>query len=107
MVLLETMLVEERCDAQLFDRFRARLVNARRRLLAKALQAGIASGELSEDTDIDVTVNLLIGSFDARYVSHGRIPHDWSRRRMQQIWPTTTAINRPREGTRSSRPEIA
>jgi AcrR family transcriptional regulator len=90
MALLGTMLVEEGRNPELLERFRARLVKARRRLLADALRDGIAAAELPASTDVDVTVNLLIGSFYARYVSHGRIPHDWPGRIMRQIWPTTT-----------------
>jgi AcrR family transcriptional regulator len=98
MALLGTMLVEEGRNPQLLERFRARLVKARRQLLADALQAGIATGELPKDTDVDVTVNMLIGSFYAHYISRGRIPQDWSRRIMHQIWPT-----KPRKAIRSTR----
>ena len=97
------MLAEEDRNPQLLERFRARLVPARRRLLADALHAGIAAAELPKSTDVDVIVNMLIGSFYARYVSHGRIPCDWPRRMMHQIWPTTTAITTPRRATRSTR----
>jgi AcrR family transcriptional regulator len=102
MALLGTMLVEEGRNPQLLERFRARLVKARRGLLADALQAGIAAAELPIGTDVEVTVNLLIGSFYARHISHGRIPHDWSRRIMHQIWPTTTARPRAPHSTRYS-----
>jgi AcrR family transcriptional regulator len=104
MALLGTMLVEEGRNPELLERFRARLVKARRRLLADALKAGVAAAELPPGTDVDVTVNLLIGSFYARYISHGRIPHDWPRRIMHQVWPTTTAPSTPREAVRSTRP---
>jgi hypothetical protein len=32
---------------------------------------------------------MLIGSFYARYVSHGTIPANWSRRVLAQLWPKT------------------
>jgi AcrR family transcriptional regulator len=103
MALLGTLLAEEGRNPQLLERFRARLVKARRQVLADALRAGIAAAELPEDMDVDVTVNMLIGSFYARYISHGRIPHDWSRRIMHQIWPTRTTGTKPRRATRSTR----
>jgi len=102
MALVGTMLVEEGRNPQLLERFRARLVKARRMLLGDALRAGIATGELRAGTDVEVAVNLLIGSFYARYISHGRIPRDWSHRIMQQIWPTTTAGTKPRRAPRST-----
>jgi AcrR family transcriptional regulator len=103
MALLGTMLVEEGRNPQLLERFRARLVKARRRLLADALRAGIAAAELPKSTDVDVTVNMLIGSFYAHYISRGRIPHDWSHRIMHQIWPTKPAPTKPRQASRSTR----
>jgi AcrR family transcriptional regulator len=104
MALLGTMLVEEGRNPQLLERFRARLVKDRRQLLADTLQAGIAAAELPKDTNVDVTVNMLIGSFYAHYISHGRIPHDWSHQIMHQIWPTRTASTKPRRASRSTRP---
>ena len=74
MALLGTLLVEEDRNPELLERFRSRLVRARRTLLADALKAAIGDGELPPETDIDAIVNMLIGSFYARYVSHGRIP---------------------------------
>lgn len=100
MALLGTLLVEEGRNPQLLERFRSRLVKTRRSLLADALQAGIAAGDLPQDTDVDTSVNLLIGSFYARYISHGRIPQDWAQRAMRQIWPTTPPATKPRATTR-------
>jgi AcrR family transcriptional regulator len=103
MALLGTMLVEEGRNPQLLGRFRARLVKVRRQLLADTLRAGIAAGELPKDTDVDVAVNMLIGSFYAHYISRGRIPADWSHRIMEQIWPTRTATTNSRRASRSTR----
>lgn len=103
MALLGTMLAEEARNPELLERFRSRLVTTRRNLLTDALRAGIATAELPNSTDVEVTVNMLIGSFYARYVSHGRIPSNWSRRIMRQVWPTTTAITKPPRAPRSTR----
>jgi AcrR family transcriptional regulator len=89
MALLGTLLAEEDRNPELLERFRARLVRARRTLLADALKAAVGDGELPPETDVDATVSMLIGSFYARYLSHGRIPRDWPRRLIRQIWPTT------------------
>jgi hypothetical protein len=87
MALLGTLLVEEDRTPELMDRFRERLSRPRRRALLEALRAGVDAGELSEDLDLEVAVNMLIGSYYARHVSHGRIPADWSRRALDQVWP--------------------
>ena len=89
MALLGTLLAEEARQPQLIDRFRERLAKPRRRVLRDALNAGIAAGELADDLDPDVAVNMLIGSFYARHVSHGTIPANWSRRVLAQLWPKT------------------
>ena len=87
MALLGTLLAEESRTPELLKRFRSRLVNARRAMLTETIKAGITTGELPADTDPDVAVNALIGSFYARYIAVGRTPRSWPRRALQQIWP--------------------
>jgi AcrR family transcriptional regulator len=87
MVLLGTLLAEQNRTPELLERFRSRLLNARRAMLTEAITAGIATGELRADTDPDVAVNALIGSFYARHIALGRTPRTWPRRALQQIWP--------------------
>ncbi len=86
MALLGTLLTEEARNPALLARFRARLVKGRRTQLAEALADGIAAGQLPSETDLDLTVSMLIGSFYARYISHGQIPRDWPGRLVREIW---------------------
>lgn len=79
-------MAEESRTPELLARFRSRLVKHRRAALGHALEEAIATGELPARTDVDLTVNMLVGSFYARYVSHGRIPRDWARRLVEQLW---------------------
>ncbi len=82
MALLGTLLAEESRTPELLARFRSRLVKQRRAALGAALEEATAARELPAQTDLDLTVNMLVGSFYARYVSHGRIREtghgDWS-----------------------------
>jgi AcrR family transcriptional regulator len=87
MSLLGTMLSEEERQPQLIARFRERLATPRRAMLAAAIQAGIAEGELAPETDVEVVVNMLIGSFYGIYVARARIPKDWPARVLAQYWP--------------------
>jgi AcrR family transcriptional regulator len=89
MALLGTLLVEAVRQPHLIERFRERLARPRRQALRDALAAGIAAGELAEELDLDVAVNMLVGSFYARYISHGTIPTNWCRRALAQLWPNT------------------
>ena len=87
MPLLGTLLAEESRHPELIERFRSRLVKPRRAMLAEAVKDGVAAGELPPDTQVDAMVNMLIGSFYARHVVRGTIPHDWARRVLGQVWP--------------------
>jgi AcrR family transcriptional regulator len=87
MPLLGTLLAEESRHPEVIERFRTRLVEPRRASLAEALEEGVTAGELPADTDVDAVVNLLVGSFYARYVARGAIPRDWARRVLAQVWP--------------------
>lgn len=87
MQLLGTLLAEEERTPQLLGRFRARLSRPRRDALRGVLQAGIEGGSLPRDLDVEVAVNLLIGSFYARYISDGAIPRGWAGQVLAQLWP--------------------
>jgi AcrR family transcriptional regulator len=87
MQLLGTLLAEEERTPQLVGRFRTRLSRPRRDALRAALQAGIEAGSLSAGLDLEATVNLLIGSFYARYIADGAIPRGWAARVLAQVWP--------------------
>jgi AcrR family transcriptional regulator len=87
LALLGSLLSEEERSPELIARFRKRLVGPRRARLAEALKRGIETGDLPPQTDIDAATNMLIGSFYARYVSHGSIPRDWASRVLNQLWP--------------------
>jgi len=87
MPLLGTLLAEEGRHPEVIGRFRARLVKPRRALLAEALKEGVASGELPRELDVEAAVNILIGSFYARYVARGEVPRNWPRRVLAQLWP--------------------
>jgi AcrR family transcriptional regulator len=87
MQLLGTLLAEEERTPQLLGRFRARLSRPRRDALRGAIRAGIEEGSLPSDLDLEATVNVLIGSFYARYIGDGAIPTGWAARVLTQAWP--------------------
>jgi len=94
MPLLGTLLAEESRHPELIGRFRARLVKPRRAMLADAIKAGVREGELPWDTEVDAVVNMLIGSFYARYIARGAIPRDWAARVLGQVWPPSKPDSR-------------
>lgn len=87
MAMIGTLLVEERRHPELLALFRERIVTPRRRLLCEALARGVETGELRADVDLDAAVNLLVGSFYARYLTGDPIPASWPSRVVSTLWP--------------------
>ncbi|HEV3344455.1 MAG TPA: TetR-like C-terminal domain-containing protein [Pirellulales bacterium] len=56
------------------------MVTPRREGLLAILKSAKASGELAEDADLEAAVNMLIGSFYARYLTGQGVPQDWPSR---------------------------
>ena len=91
MAMIGTLLVEEQRHPELIQLFRERIVAPRRRMLHDALDDGIASGEVDPTADIDAAVNLLVGSFYARYLTGERVPVNWPERIVNVVWPGIAA----------------
>lgn len=97
MAMIGTLLVEEREMPELMAAFRERIVATRRALVRAPLEAARGRGLLREDADLDAAVNLLIGSFYARYLAGGPAPRDWPERVVGVVWE---GIARPQGRTR-------
>lgn len=80
MAMIGTLLAEEGHTPELLELFRENIVRPRRDGLLAVLSAAAERRELMPDADLDAAVNLLIGSFYARYLSDGAIPADWPER---------------------------
>jgi AcrR family transcriptional regulator len=77
MAMIGTLLVEERHTPELIARFREHIVRPRRRMLRDILEEARGRGELRAEADAEAAVNLLVGSFYARYLTGAGIPADW------------------------------
>lgn len=80
MSMIGTLLVEEQHTPQLLALFREKIVTPRREGLASILTAAKARREIASDADVDTAVNMLVGSFYARYLTGEAIPKDWPER---------------------------
>jgi AcrR family transcriptional regulator len=80
MAMIGTLLAEESHTPKLLALFREKIVAPRRAGLLKILKAARDRGELAGDADLEAAVNLLVGSFYARYLSGDGIPRDWAAR---------------------------
>jgi hypothetical protein len=95
MAILGTLLAEEGHHPELMEIFRIRLAGPRRALLRQALTDGIVAGDLSSSADPDVLVNMLLGSFYARYIATSELPDDWPQRTLASVWPDQPPAHPP------------
>lgn len=80
MPLVGTCLAEEAHIPELLDLFRRRSVWPRREGLRELFETAEARGELREGVDIDAAIDLMMGSFQARYLAGDGIPEGWAGR---------------------------
>jgi AcrR family transcriptional regulator len=77
MAMIGTLLAEEQHTPKLIGLFREKIVTPRREGLLAILKAAMERGELIPDADLEAAVNLLVGSFYARYLTGEDVPREW------------------------------
>jgi len=87
LAMLGTVLLEEQRTPELIGRFRERVVAPRRAGLRAILERGVTKDDVRRGADLDAAVNLLIGSFYARYLTGDGIPEEWPERVVAAVWP--------------------
>ncbi|MEZ5367329.1 MAG: TetR/AcrR family transcriptional regulator [Bryobacterales bacterium] len=80
MAMIGMLLSEEKRAPELIALFRERITRRRRQIVRSILEAGAARGEIPREADLDVAVNLLIGSFYAKYIADAKAPRNWPER---------------------------
>jgi hypothetical protein len=85
MATLGTVLAEEHHTPELVASWRERLVKPRRSELRHILRRAKERGELRPDANIEAAVAMLVGSYFARYVEHGRVPRDWPKHEVDTV----------------------
>lgn len=86
MSLIGTVLAEEEHTPELLALFRERIVQPRRLMLQQVLEQAQQRGELRKGVDLEVTVNLLVGAYYARYLATSKVPPHWPRELVQIVW---------------------
>jgi AcrR family transcriptional regulator len=89
--LAGTLLMEEPYNPRLLELFRQRMVTPQRRILAEAIQEGIARGEIRANVDIERVLDLLLGAFFAAVFANGRPGPDWPEQIVESLWPAIAA----------------
>ena len=80
MAMIGMLLSEEEREPALIGLFRERITSKRRAMVRSIFVAALARGELRLGVDIDAVVNMLIGSFYAKYIADAAVPGDWPER---------------------------
>lgn len=86
MSLIGTVLAEEGHTPELLTLFRERLVAPRRQMLRSILERARHRGELRAGVSIDAAVNLMVGSFYARYIASSSVPLRFAREVVDIVW---------------------
>jgi AcrR family transcriptional regulator len=89
--LAGTLLMEEPYNPRLLELFRQRMVIPQRRILAEAIQEGIARGQIRANVDIERVLDLLLGAFFAAVFASGRPGPDWPEQIVGSLWPAIAA----------------
>lgn len=93
MSMIGTVLVEETRTPELIARFRERVVAPRRAGLRAILERGTGKREVRRGADLDAAVNLLVGSFYARYLTGDGVPEEWPERAVAAVWPSLRPLS--------------
>ena len=80
MAMIGMLLSEERRAPELIALFRERITRRRRGIVRSILAAAAERGEIDKSSDLDAAVNLLIGSFYAKYIADAKAPRNWPER---------------------------
>jgi AcrR family transcriptional regulator len=80
MAMIGTVLAEEFDTPELLASFRTHIVQPRRQALRQILAQARTRGELKPEADIELAVNLLIGSYYAAYLAATSPTADWPER---------------------------
>ena len=77
-IMIGSVLAEEHATLELLSLFRERVVEPRHAEVREVLEHAQERGELRQDADLEAAVNMLIGSYYARYLAGDPFfPEDW------------------------------
>ncbi|MGH3145239.1 MAG: TetR/AcrR family transcriptional regulator [Rubrobacter sp.] len=85
MAMIGSVLAEEHTTPELLALFRKRVVEPRREELREVLEHARGRGELREGGDIEAAVNMLVGSYYARYLAGDRFSDGWPNSEVEAV----------------------
>ncbi len=85
MGVLASMLQEDE-DPELLKLHRARIIRPRTLMARRALETGVARGELRPDADVVLALELAVGGYFAAHIGGRELPPDWAGRVTDLLW---------------------
>jgi AcrR family transcriptional regulator len=85
MGVLASMLQEDE-DPELLELHRARIIRPRTLMARAAVEAGVARGELREDADVGLALEMAVGGYFAAHIGGRELPPDWAQRVTDLLW---------------------
>jgi AcrR family transcriptional regulator len=87
MRLLGTLWAEEERNPELVRLFRERVIAPRRSMMIEVLRRGQERGEVRDDVDPSLVIEMLVGAHFARQFNGAPFPRDWAGQVVDTIWP--------------------
>jgi AcrR family transcriptional regulator len=91
MAIMRQILAEAKRNPELVRLHRERTIQPKMAAMVRLLQEGMERGEVRPDVDAQLIVEMLTGSWLARWNRGGEFPADWSTRVVDAIWPAIAA----------------
>jgi AcrR family transcriptional regulator len=85
MGVLASMLQEDE-DPELLELHRARIIRPRTLMARRALEAGVARGDLRPDADLGLALELAVGGYFAAHLGGRELAPDWAGRVTDLLW---------------------
>lgn len=86
MTMIGTLLAEEHRTPALMKLFRERITLPRRQHIRATLERAREAGLIRGNCDLDVAVNLLVGSLYAKHLLGQGVPESWAEDVVELIW---------------------
>ena len=84
--MMGTLLVEERRNPELLERFRERVIHPNRQRIRTILEGARHRGDLRPDAELEIAVDMFAGALIARHLTGPEPSPAWMQALIDQVW---------------------